>query len=145
MLMLVSSYKVILICLVNAAKSLADGAMYNTGQSCCSVERIYVNAKIYDQFVKEFVEEVKTFVPGDPTNEKTYPSIDDLSYHLHIRYIGALTLPTQSDVLDKQVKDAVAKGAKVLIGGSKINKEGNWFQPTVLTNVNHTMGKLQTC
>jgi hypothetical protein len=58
---------------VKAAKSLADGAMYNTGQSCCSVERIYVHTSIYKQFVEEFVNEVKTFVVGDPMSEKVFP------------------------------------------------------------------------
>jgi len=111
-----------------AAKSLADGAMYNTGQSCCSVERIYVHSKVYKKFMEVFINEVKGFKVGDPINDKD-------------AYIGPLTMPKQPDFLENQVKDAVAKGAKVLVGGNKgkLTSHGNWFEPTVLTNVNHTM------
>jgi len=108
-----------------AAKSLADGAMYNTGQSCCSVERIYVHSKVYKQFVDIFVNEVKGFKPADPLQDGAY--------------IGPLTMAKQVEVLEKQVKDAVNKGAKVLVGGKKINQSGNWFEPTVIVNVNHKM------
>ena len=59
-----------------AAESLADGAMYNTGQSCCSVERIYVHEKIHDAFVAAFVETVKGFKVGDPMSEDTYIGAD---------------------------------------------------------------------
>src|SRR5262249_10263593 len=55
-----------------AAASLADGAFYNTGQSCCSVERIYVDARIHDAFVQAFLAEVKSYKIGDPMNESTY-------------------------------------------------------------------------
>ena len=55
-----------------AAQSLADGAMYNTGQSCCSVERIYVHVKVHDAFLAAFVETVKGFKTGDPMREDTY-------------------------------------------------------------------------
>ncbi len=81
-----------------AAASLADGAMYNTGQSCCSVERIYVHAKIHDAFVDAFVKEVRGFTVSEPTDEATY--------------IGPLTRAPQLDVLDRQVADAKAKGAQ---------------------------------
>eukprot|EP01117_Protostelium_nocturnum_P010061 TRINITY_DN3588_c0_g1_i1.p1 TRINITY_DN3588_c0_g1~~TRINITY_DN3588_c0_g1_i1.p1 ORF type:complete len:508 (-),score=218.25 TRINITY_DN3588_c0_g1_i1:1532-3013(-) len=108
-----------------AAAGLADGAFYNTGQSCCSVERIYVHEKVYDQFVELFVKEVKGFKVGDPSDSSTY--------------IGPLTLPKQVQTLEAQVADAVKKGAKVLTGGKKLNQPGNWFEPTVLVNVNHSM------
>ncbi len=108
-----------------AAASLADGAMYNTGQSCCSVERIYVHEKIFDAFVDAFVAEVEGFRVGDPTSEDTY--------------IGPLTRGAQVKVLEMQVADALAKGARVLVGGHKIDRPGNWFEPTVLVNVDHTM------
>jgi acyl-CoA reductase-like NAD-dependent aldehyde dehydrogenase len=109
----------------NAAASLADGAMYNTGQSCCSVERIYVHEKIYDAFVAAFVEVVKTFKVGDPMDEATY--------------IGAITRAPQLDVLDAQVADAKAKGATLLTGGQRLPGPGNAYAPTVFANVNHTM------
>jgi acyl-CoA reductase-like NAD-dependent aldehyde dehydrogenase len=108
-----------------AAAGTADGAMYNTGQSCCSVERIYVHEKIHDAFVAAFVNEVKGFRIGDPTGDDTY--------------IGPLTRAPQLDVLADQVSDAKAKGAKLLLGGARIDQPGNWFEPTVFTNVNHSM------
>ncbi|ABE46585.1 aldehyde dehydrogenase family protein [Polaromonas sp. JS666] len=108
-----------------AAESLADGAMYNTGQSCCSVERIYVHEKIYDAFVAAFVDTVKTFKVGDPMAEDTY--------------IGAITRAPQLDVLDAQVRDAKAKGATLLAGGQRLPGPGNWYAPTVFANVNHGM------
>jgi acyl-CoA reductase-like NAD-dependent aldehyde dehydrogenase len=108
-----------------AAESLADGAMYNTGQSCCSVERIYVHEKIHDAFVAAFVETVKGFKIGDPASEDTY--------------IGAITRAPQLDVLDAQVADAKAKGAKLHIGGHRLPGPGNWFEATVFSNVDHSM------
>ncbi len=108
-----------------AAASLADGAMYNTGQSCCSVERIYVHQTIYEDFVNAFVKEVGGFKRGDPTADDTY--------------IGPLTRAPQIEVLDRQVADAVAKGARLGLGGARLQSPGNWFEPTVLTDVNHSM------
>ena len=106
-----------------AAASLADGAMYNTGQSCCSVERIYVHEKIFDAFVASFLDTVHGFKVGDPMADDTY--------------IGAITRAAQLDVLEAQVADALAKGASLLAGGTRL--PGNTFAPTVLTGVNHTM------
>jgi acyl-CoA reductase-like NAD-dependent aldehyde dehydrogenase len=108
-----------------AAASLADGAMYNTGQSCCSVERIYVHDKIYGAFVASFVDTVKEFKIGDPMSEDTY--------------IGPLTRAAQLDVLDAQVADAKAKGARLLTGGQRLPGPGNWYLPTVFSDVNHRM------
>src|SRR5947199_824428 len=101
----------------SAAAGLADGAFYNTGQSCCSVERIYVHEKVHDAFVAAFVAEVKSFRIGDPMDETTY--------------IGAITRRPQLDVLTRQAADAKRKGAKLLTGGSVIKRKGNWFEPTV--------------
>jgi acyl-CoA reductase-like NAD-dependent aldehyde dehydrogenase len=108
-----------------AAESLADGAMYNTGQSCCSVERIYVHEKIHDAFLAAFVETVKGFKAGDPMREDSY--------------IGAITRAPQLDVLERQVADATAKGAILHTGGRRLPGPGNWFAPAVLSNVNHSM------
>ncbi|QDL52850.1 aldehyde dehydrogenase family protein [Rhodoferax aquaticus] len=109
----------------NAAESLADGAMYNTGQSCCSVERVYVHESIYDAFVAAFVDTVKSFKVGAPDSEDTY--------------IGAITRAPQLEVLEAQVADAKAKGATLLVGGTRLPGPGNWFAPTVFSNVNHSM------
>jgi len=112
-----------------AAESLADGAMYNTGQSCCSVERIYVHEKIHDAFVAAFVETVKGYKLGDPSADDTY--------------IGAITREPQIAVLESQVADARAKGAQVLLGGRRSQGPfagaGHWFEPTVVTGVDHRM------
>jgi acyl-CoA reductase-like NAD-dependent aldehyde dehydrogenase len=108
-----------------AAAAVADGAFYNTGQSCCSVERIYVHEAIHDAFVDAFVAEVKTYRIGDPTDASTY--------------IGPLTRRPQLDVLRRQVADAKRKGAMLLLGGAAIKRKGNWFAPTVLANVDHSM------
>jgi acyl-CoA reductase-like NAD-dependent aldehyde dehydrogenase len=108
-----------------AAASLADGAFYNTGQSCCSVERIYVHEKIHDAFVDAFVKEVKGFRRGDPSDDTTY--------------IGPLTRAPQLKILEAQVKDAKKKGARILVGGTRPEGKGYWFEPTVLTSVDHRM------
>ena len=112
-----------------AAESLADGAMYNTGQSCCSVERIYVHEKIYPAFVAAFVGTVQTFKVGHPMADDTY--------------IGAITRAPQLDVLDAQVADAKAKGATLLLGGQRLSGPGNWYAPTVFSNVDHSMALMQ--
>ena len=111
------------------AAGTADGAFYNNGQSCCSVERIYVHKKVYDKYVEEFVKEVKSYKIGAPTEDGVY--------------IGALTRPAQLEVLEKQIKDAVKKGAKILTGGKRITGKGNYFEPTVLVNVTNKMAVMQ--
>lgn len=112
-----------------AAQSLADGAMYNTGQSCCSVERIYVHERIHDAFVAAFVETVQGFKVGDPMSEDTY--------------IGAITRAAQLDVLDAQVADAKAKGAVLHVGGHRLSGPGNWYAPTVFGNADHRMALMR--
>lgn len=54
-----------------AAENIVDGAMFNSGQSCCAIERVYVHESLYDEFVKETVKFVKEYVLGDPRDEKT--------------------------------------------------------------------------
>jgi acyl-CoA reductase-like NAD-dependent aldehyde dehydrogenase len=108
-----------------AAESLADGAMYNTGQSCCSVERIYVHERVHDAFVDAFLASVAGFKVGDPSDDATY--------------IGAITRASQLAVLEAQVADAVAKGGALKAGGKRIARPGHWFEPTVVANANHDM------
>jgi acyl-CoA reductase-like NAD-dependent aldehyde dehydrogenase len=112
-----------------AAAAVADGAFYNTGQSCCSVERIYVHAAVHRAFVEAFVAEVKSFKMGDPMDEATY--------------IGAITRAPQLAVLKQQVADARRKGARVLLGGRALRGRGHWFEPTVLVDVDHTMSVMR--
>ncbi len=108
-----------------AAASIADGAFYNTGQSCCAVERIYVHASIYVDFVEAFVATVRGFKIGDPRDDDTY--------------IGPLTRPAQLAVLKRQVADARKKGASLLVGGRALTRKGHYFAPTVLGGVDHRM------
>ena len=108
-----------------AAAALADGAFYNTGQSCCSVERIYVHEAVHDAFVAAFVAEVKGYKIGDPRDESTY--------------VGAITRKPQLGVLKRQVTDALKKGAKLQLGGAILKRKGHWFAPTILTEVDHSM------
>ncbi len=115
--------------IAKAAAGIADGAFYNTGQSCCSVERIYVNQGVFDRFVDAFVAEVRKFRRGDPEDDATY--------------IGPLTRAPQLKVLEGQVKDALRKGAKILAGGKRVKSPGNWFEPTVLVGVNHSMAVMR--
>ena len=108
-----------------AVESLADGAMYNTGQSCCSIERIYVERSIYDAFVKEFVSTVQGYALGDPEDPTTY--------------IGPLARKEQLEVLTAQVEDAVEKGARLLTGGKRAARTGYYFEPTVLADARDDM------
>jgi len=108
-----------------AAAAVADGAFYNTGQSCCSVERIYVHAAIYEAFVAAFVAEVRGYRMGDPMDETTY--------------VGAITRRPQLEVLKRQVADARRKGARLLLGGHVVKGKGNWFEPTVFADADHSM------
>jgi len=112
-----------------AAASLADGAMYNAGQSCCSVERVYVHEKVARPFIDAFVKTVREFVVGDPLDPSTY--------------IGPLAREQQLGVLDDQLTDARAKGAKVLLGGQRDEARKGWFQPTVLSNVTSEMAVMR--
>jgi acyl-CoA reductase-like NAD-dependent aldehyde dehydrogenase len=112
-----------------AAAGIADGAFYNTGQSCCSVERIYVEEGVFDAFVEAFMAEVRKFRRGDPREDATY--------------IGPLTRAPQLKVLESQVKDALKKGARLLAGGKRLKARGNWFEPTVLVDVDHSMAVMR--
>jgi acyl-CoA reductase-like NAD-dependent aldehyde dehydrogenase len=107
------------------AAATADGAFYNNGQSCCSVERIYVHESVYDEYLREFVKEVGSWKVGEPTE----PGV----------YFGPLTRKAQITILENQVTDALAKGARVLLGGKRIIRKGNYFEPTILADVTHDM------
>ena len=108
-----------------AAASVAEGAFYNTGQSCCAVERVYVHTQVHDRFLNAFVESVRGYVVGDPLDPHTF--------------IGPLARPAQVAVLEAQVEDARAKGGRLLLGGKRIDVPGCWFEPTVFADANHSM------
>ncbi len=113
----------------NVAAGTADGAFYNNGQSCCAVERIYVHEKVYDAYVDAFVKEVKSYKAGLPTEEGVY--------------VAPLTRKEQLDFLEFQVKDALEKGATLLTGGKRMDRKGNYFEPTVLSNVTNDMSVMK--
>jgi acyl-CoA reductase-like NAD-dependent aldehyde dehydrogenase len=114
------------------AAELADGAFFNSGQSCCSVERIYVHESVYDSFVSKFVDIAKTYKLGDPTKLETN--------------FGPVVNPEHAQRIRKQVHDAVEAGAKALIPEDLFvtpeigNLEGTaYLAPQVLVDVDHTM------
>lgn len=110
--------------IAKVAASAVEGVVYNNGQSCCAVERIYVHENIFDKFVEAYVEENKKLKIGNPMDSPD---------------IGAMSRPEQLTFLDSQVKDAVAKGAKLLDGGHIVEGKGYFFEPTILVDVNHNM------
>ena len=97
------------------------GRMYNTGQTCCAAKRFIVVEKLADKFLEKFKAALEALEAGDPMDEKTT--------------LGPLS--TESALVDllKQVDVAVAHGAKVLLGGKRIDRPGAFMQPTILTDV----------
>jgi len=108
-----------------AVENLVDGAFYNTGQSCCAIERIYVMRPLYDRFVEAYVAEVNKYKVGDPEAADTG--------------IGPLAQRKAVEFMDFQTRQAVERGAKVLTGGKRLPGPGYWYAPTVLVNVDHSM------
>jgi acyl-CoA reductase-like NAD-dependent aldehyde dehydrogenase len=111
---------------VLAARATADGAFYNTGQSCCALERIYVQESVWEPFTQAFVETVNGFTLGDPLEPGTY--IGPLARR-------ELALRT----LEEQIDDAVRLGATIVTGGRRAERAGFFFEPTVLFGVTHEM------
>ena len=111
--------------LEKAAESLTFQAFRSCGQVCNRVNRVYVHEKVYDRLVKMVAEFAKKIVSGDGFKE----GVD----------IGPLVNRKQLEWVESQVKDAVAKGAKVLSGGGRIGDRGFFFAPTVLADCNHAM------
>ena len=111
------------------AQAAAEGTFYNNGQSCCAVERVYVHEAIYDEFMEAFTQEVQQLTLGDPEEDGVF--------------IGPLARQEQIAVLEQQIQDALDKGAKLLTGGKKADRTGYYFEPTVLTDVNHQMQVMQ--
>ncbi len=107
------------------ASLAAEGAFYNNGQSCCAVERIYVHENVYQGFLEAFLKQIKKFTIGDPLDESTF--------------IGPVARKAQLEVLDRQVQDALRKGARLLLGGHRMDRTGYFFSPSVLDNVDHSM------
>jgi len=109
--------------------NLVDGAFYNSGQSCCAIERIYVEHPLFDRFVEAFVAEVKKYRVGDPED----PATD----------LGPLAQKKALEWMEFQTGDAVARGARVLAGGRRLREPGYYFEPTVLAAVDHSMSVMR--
>ncbi|MDO6431845.1 aldehyde dehydrogenase family protein [Flavitalea sp. BT771] len=107
------------------AAAALEGVVYNNGQSCCAVERIYVQEGVYDAFVSSYVQQLKKMVIGDPLDPATE--------------IGPLSRPAQLEFLLGQVEDAVGKGGKLLYGGQRIDRKGYFIAPAVVVDVHHGM------
>ena len=112
--------------LERAVNAAAWGSFANAGQVCISVERLYVEEPIYDEFVARLTDEVRKLNQG----------IDDGSYG---KDVGAMTFPPQTEIVESHVAEARERGAKVLTGGERIDGDGDWYPPTVLTDVDHSM------
>ncbi|MCG8494353.1 MAG: aldehyde dehydrogenase family protein [Sneathiellales bacterium] len=113
---------------VFAAENLVDGAMFNSGQSCCGIERIYVHEDVYDAFVEGVVKTVNDYVLGNPLDEETT--------------LGPCVNAKAADFVRGQVKDAVAAGARALIDPAQFpaDEEGSpYLAPQVVVDVDHSM------
>jgi acyl-CoA reductase-like NAD-dependent aldehyde dehydrogenase len=111
-----------------AANTAVWGSMMNAGQTCISIERAYVEEPVYDEFVAKVSEKVRALRQG----QSGAPGSVD---------VGAVTFPPQLQIIEDHVSDAVAKGARVLAGGKRGGEGtgGDFFEPTVLVDVDHSM------
>lgn len=107
--------------LPEAISTAVKARTINNGQSCIAAKRFIVAAEIYQRFEQEFVAEMKALRVGDPLEESTD--------------IGPLATPQIVNDLDEQVKKALASGARVLTGGKRLDRPGNFYEPTVLVDV----------
>ncbi len=109
-----------------AAADLVDGAMYNAGQSCCGIERVYVHKSLYDEFLGRCEDLVAEYVLGNPLDHKTS--------------MGPLSSATAAVAMARQIEAAKERGAKVVAGGqARILGKGTFFEPTLLTGTDNSM------
>jgi len=111
-----------------AVENLVDGAFFNSGQSCCGIERIYVHESVYDKFVEGYVEITKKYVLGNPLDKETT--------------LGPVAKRSGAELVRKHIADAVAAGARAMIDESLFpaaKKDTNYLAPQVLLDVNHSM------
>ena len=114
--------------LEKTVENLVDGSFFNSGQSCCGIERIYVDEKIYNKFIELFVSKTYNYTLGNPLQKETN--------------LGPVVKLSAADFIIKQMKNAVDKGAKKMIDEKKFifpKEHKNYLVPQVLTNVNHDM------
>ena len=115
---------------VNAAATVVDGAMFNSGQSCCGIERAYVHASVYPQFIAECKKVINDYKLGDPMDKATN--------------LGPLVSEKAARYAEKQLKAATLAGAVIEAGGAVIKiGNGHFIEPTLLTNVKQNMEVMQ--
>ncbi|MDR3476341.1 MAG: aldehyde dehydrogenase family protein [Devosia sp.] len=114
-----------------AAENLVDGSFFNSGQSCCGVERIYVHEAVYDPFVSQFIEQARGWKLGNPLEQETI--------------VGPMARPQFADLVREQTQEALRKGAKSHLNwNDPRDKEGSpYLAPEVLTEVNHQMAVMR--
>ena len=110
-----------------AASAAVAGSFYNAGQICTSLERIYVEAAVHDAFVERVLRETRALRVGSGGDAD----------------VGSLTVAAQRATVDAQVRDAVARGARVLTGGRVVPGPGLYYEPTVLVDVTDEMAVMQ--
>ncbi|KAJ2972044.1 hypothetical protein NQ176_g7384 [Zarea fungicola] len=112
-----------------AAEEIVDGAVFNSGQSCCSLERIYVDESIHDNFVEAVQKVLKGYRLGDPFDKSTH--------------VGPVISTRSKEAIESHIQDAVSKGAKDATPANEtfdnLPTQGNFVKPTLLTGVDHTM------
>ncbi len=114
--------------LPNAIESLVDGAFFNSGQSCCGIERIYVHRSVYKDFIEAFVDMTRQYILGNPLEQDTT--------------LGPLVNIKAAEFVRGQIAEAVAQGAKALIDPSLFAMDqpgSNYLAPQVLVDVDHSM------
>ncbi|HEY2140822.1 MAG TPA: aldehyde dehydrogenase family protein [Solirubrobacteraceae bacterium] len=114
--------------LERAANVAVFGSMMNAGQTCISVERVYVEEPVYDEFLAKVTAKARAVRQG--SGEPGGPGSAE---------IGAMIFPPQVEIVEDHVNDAIAKGARAIVGGRRGNGAGHYFQPTVLVDVDHSM------
>ncbi|HEX2127458.1 MAG TPA: aldehyde dehydrogenase family protein, partial [Thermoleophilaceae bacterium] len=112
--------------LERAANAAVHYSMQNSGQTCISVERVYVEEPVYDEFVSRVERKMHGLREGPPAGPG---SVD----------VGAITSPPQIELIDRHVRDAIDKGARALVGGRRGAAPGDFYEPTLLADVDHTM------
>lgn len=112
-------------------ENLVDGSFYNSGQSCCGIERIYVHADVYDRFIDGFVEAARGWTLGNPLDPDTV--------------VGPMAQGRFADVVREQTMEALRKGARAHLNWKHdLDEESSpYLAPEVLTNVNHQMSVMR--
>jgi acyl-CoA reductase-like NAD-dependent aldehyde dehydrogenase len=114
--------------LAHAIENIVDGAYFNSGQSCCGLQRVYVHASVYSKFTEGFVELARKYELGDPTQQPTT--------------LGPLVRTAAAEGVRTQIQASVASGAKAAIAEADFGKSRSgtpYLAPQVLLDVNHTM------